>query len=387
MKKINPAVYLFSLGHFAVDWCQGAIPALLPFFIQHYDLSYHAAGALVFANVMIASVLQPLFGYYSDRISKPWFVSLGPLFCGISVALMGYCASYGALFASAMLCGVGSALFHPEAALMVNRVAGKAKGQALGTFAVGGNVAFAVGPAAAGFCAYKLDIHYLLVFLLVNMIIAAAIQFSMPSVLREISSGKEGELTKKAALAKKNDWPAFGKLSVVILARSVAFTISNTFIPIYWIKVLHASATQGTTALSVLFTLGACVTYVGGLISDRFGYRKIIRFAFMCLIPTYFLLTHTTNLWLATALLVPAAVSVFLPYSPMVVLGQSYLAKNAGLASGVTLGLSTTLGGIFAPIVGWAADQWGLVFALQIFWIMGIAGLLAGLSLPEPEKE
>ena len=387
MKKINPAVYLFSLGHFAVDWCQGAIPALLPYFIQHYNLSYQAAGALVFANVMIASVLQPLFGYYSDRISKPWFVSLGPLFCGISVALMGYCASYGALFASAMLCGVGSALFHPEAALMVNRVAGKAKGQALGTFAVGGNVAFAVGPAAAGFCAYKLDIHYLLVFLLVNMIIAAAIQFSMPSVLREISSGKEGELTKKAALAKKNDWPAFGKLSVVILARSVAFTISNTFIPIYWIKVLHASATQGTTALSVLFTLGACVTYVGGLISDRFGYRKIIRFAFMCLIPTYFLLTHTTNLWLATALLVPAAVSVFLPYSPMVVLGQSYLAKNAGLASGVTLGLSTTLGGIFAPIVGWAADQWGLVFALQIFWIMGIAGLLAGLSLPEPEKE
>ena len=388
MKKVDPAVYLFSLGHFAVDWCQGAIPALLPYFIQHYDLSYQAAGSLVFANVLIASILQPLFGYYSDRISKPWFVSLGPLFCGISVALMGFCASYEALFASAMLCGVGSALFHPEAALMVNRVAGKAKGQALGTFAVGGNVAFAVGPAAAGFCAYKAaDIRYLLVFLLVNVVIAAAIQLSMPSVLRKISSGTEGEQKKQELPPKQNNWPAFGKLSVVILARSIGFTISNTFIPIYWIKVLHASATQGTTALSVLFTLGACVTYVGGLISDRFGYRKIIRFAFMCMVPTYFLLTHTVNLWLATALLVPAAVSVFLPYSPMVVLGQTYLARNAGFASGVTLGLSTTLGGIFAPIVGWAADQWGLVAALQIFWIMGIAGLVAAFSLPEPEKD
>ena len=151
--------------------------------------------------------------------------------------------------------------------------------------------------------------------------------------------------------------------------------------------VLHATATQGTMALSIMFTLGACITYAGGLISDRFGYLKIIRLAFLCMIPTYLLLTHTTNLWLATALLVPAAVSVFMPYSPMVVLGQSYLAKNAGFASGVTLGLSTTLGGIFAPIVGWAADNWGLVNALQIFWIMGIAGLIAAMLLPEPEKE
>ena len=108
MKKINPAVYLFSLGHFAVDWSQGAIPALLPYFIQHYDLSYQAAGALVFANVMIASVLQPIFGYYSDRISRPWFIPLGPLFSGIAIALMGFCTSYWAIFAAATLCGIGS---------------------------------------------------------------------------------------------------------------------------------------------------------------------------------------------------------------------------------------------------------------------------------------
>ena len=74
-------------------------------------------------------------------------------------------------------------------------------------------------------------------------------------------------------------------------------------------------------------------------------------------------------------------------FSPIVVLGQSYLAKNAGFASGVTLGLSTTIGGIFAPLVGRAADIWGLVTALQIFWIAGIAGLVAAFMLPEPEKE
>ena len=387
MKKIDPAVYLFSLGHLSVDWCQGAIPALLPYFIRNYDLSYQAAGTLVFANVLVASVLQPLFGYYSDRISRPWFIPLGTLFCGISVALMGFCTSFAAIFAAAMLSGVGSAIFHPEAALMVNRIAAKAKGQALGTFSVGGNAGFAIGPIVAGICAYKLGIHTLLVFGIVNTVLAAALWTKMSYVLRQVSLSDRQETEKKTVKVKENDWKAFGILSLPIFARSIGFTLSNTFIPIYWMAVLHASATQGTTALSILFTMGACITFGGGLLADRFGYVKIIRAAFFCMVPAYLLLTHTTKLWLATALLLPAAVSIFMPYSPIVVLGQTYLAKNAGFASGVTLGLTTTLGGIFAPLVGAAADRWGLVPALQIFWIAGLIGLIASFFLPEPDKE
>ena len=76
-----------------------------------------------------------------------------------------------------------------------------------------------------------------------------------------------------------------------------------------------------------------------------------------------------------------------MPYSPIVVLGQTYLAKNAGFASGVTLGLTTTLGGLFAPLVGWAADLWGLQNALQILWIAGAAGFAAALALPKDRKD
>ena len=387
MKKIDPAVYLFSLGHLSVDWCQGAIPALLPFFINNYDLSYQAAGTLIFANVLVASVLQPLFGYYSDRISRPWFIPLGTLFCGISVALMGFCTSFSAIFAAAMLSGVGSAIFHPEAALMVNRIAARAKGQALGTFSVGGNAGFAIGPIAAGICAYQLGIHTLLIFGIVNAVLAAALWTKMSYVLRQVSLSAGQETEKKVSKVRENDWKAFGILSLPIFARSIGFTLSNTFIPIYWMTVLHASATQGTTALSILFTMGACITFGGGLLADRFGYVKIIRAAFLCMVPAYLLLTHTTDIRVATMLLVPAAVSIFMPYSPIVVLGQTYLAKNAGFASGVTLGLTTTLGGIFAPLVGAAADRWGLAPALQIFWIAGLIGLIASLFLPEPEKE
>lgn len=382
---MNRLVYLFSLGHFAVDWCQGAVPALLPYFILQYDLSYREAATLIFANMMVASVIQPVFGYYADKVSKPWFVPLGPLLAGASVVWIGFSTSYASLFAAAMVCGLGSSLFHPEGALMVNRIAGGEKGRALGSFSVGGNAGFAIGPAAAGLCAYGVGIEGLALFGVVNAAIAAAIFLCMPRALRAAAQSEAA--AKKQRGAAENDWASFGKLSVIILARALGFTLCNTFIPLYWIHVLGTDEGAGSTALSILFTVGACLTYGGGLLADRFSMRTIIRGAFLVMIPAMFLLTNSTDVTVATALLLPAAAAIFMPYSPIVVLGQTYLAKNAGFASGVTLGLTTTLGGLFAPAVGWAADLWGLQNALQILWVAGIAGLAAAMSLPKDRED
>jgi FSR family fosmidomycin resistance protein-like MFS transporter len=92
MKKINPFVYLFAMGHFATDWSQGAIPALLPYFITTCHLNYQEAGSLIFANMLLASIAQPFFGYYSDKISKPWFIPGGT--CVVRYCLDGYCFYY-----------------------------------------------------------------------------------------------------------------------------------------------------------------------------------------------------------------------------------------------------------------------------------------------------
>ena len=382
-KKLDMGVYLFALGHFCVDWAQGAIPALLPYFVQNYGLSYQEAASLVFANVLLSSVLQPVFGYYSDKISLPWLIPLGPLFCGLSITLIGFSSSYWTIFLAAMVCGLGSALFHPEAALLVGRIAGARKGQALSTFAVGGNGGFAVGPLVAGFCAYTLGIPTLLVFGVLNACAALLIARQLPQTLE--TAARATRTTAKGNTGKRNDWPSFGRLSVVILARSLGFTLSNTFIPLFWVSVLAASPGQGTTALSALFLMGAVITYIGGLIADRTGFIPVLRASFLVMIPAMALFVNSTNVWLASLLLVPVAVSIFLPYSPIVVLGQAYLGKNAGFASGVTLGLSTTIGGILAPVVGWAADQWGLVVALQVLWIAGVLGSIAAFTLKEPK--
>ena len=174
MKKLDPHVYLFTLGHFSVDWVQGAIPALLPYFITTCHLNYQDAATLIFGNLLLSSVSQPLFGYYSDKISKPWFVPLGSILSGVCLTALSFTQNYWLIFLFSMFCGFGASMFHPEAARMVNRISGSLKGQAMGSFSVGGNAGFAVGPLVAGFCAYAFDIHGLVIFGIINMIMRLA---------------------------------------------------------------------------------------------------------------------------------------------------------------------------------------------------------------------
>lgn len=386
MKKINPYVYLFTMGHFAVDWSQGAIPALLPYFIATYNLSYQEAATLIFANMLLSSVSQPIFGYYSDKISKPWFIPLGPLLCGLCITLLGFTDNYWFIFLCSMFCGFGSSIYHPEAARAVNKISGKLKGQALGSFSVGGNAGFAVGPIIAGFCAYAFHIYGLIIFGIINLIFAALLYHFMPKILKQIKNADLEEIKTHKSEEKRNDWKSFSKLTIVIFVRSIGFTICNTFIPIYWIHVLNASPSQGSLALSILFFLGAVITFIGGIMADRFGFIRIMRASFLIMIPTMLCFTNSTNLWLSTILLIPVAFSLFAPYSPIVVLGQTFLSKNIGFASGVTLGLSTTMGGLFSPLVGWGADTWGLTTALQILWIAAIFGAVFAFLIPTPKQ-
>ena len=131
-------ILLLSLGHLSCDVNGGALPAVLPFLRASYGLSYQATGGLMFAYSCFASIIQPVFGYLSDRFSRPWFIPLGVLLAGGGVAAVGFLNTYWAIFAVFALSGIGSSLFHPEGARFANKVSGASKGTGLSLFSIGG---------------------------------------------------------------------------------------------------------------------------------------------------------------------------------------------------------------------------------------------------------
>ncbi|MDR2105800.1 MAG: MFS transporter [Coriobacteriales bacterium] len=369
--------YLLTLGHICTDISQGALPALLPFLILHHGLSYAAAAALVLASSIISSVVQPLFGWLGDRADRPWFMSVGILMAACGIALIGFADTYWLMFASASICGIGVALFHPEGGKLANIVAGSEKGRGIANFSVGGNIGFALGPVIVTFALTTFGMHGTALFLVPAVLMALLLL----SQARAYTAFGKQEAARRATTGQddaRDDWRGFAKLTSVNFLRSIVGTGLMVFIPLYWVAVLGQPRELAALMLAFYSAASALATFFGGRIADRIGFKRMIVMSLCTAAPLLAAFVLTSNLIIATALVILVALSLSVAYSPIVALGQSYLPNRLGLASGISLGVVVSVGGMASPVIGVVGDHFGLRVSMAV--ICGVALLAAALS-------
>src|SRR5262249_5616253 len=133
---------LLSSGHFATDFANGALPALLPFLKDKFSLSYTAVGAVILASQASSSLIQPLFGMWSDRRGAIWLLPAGVGVAGLAIAVVVEMPSYWLVLALVLISGVGSAAFHPEGSKFAGFVSGRKRASGMSLFSIGGNLGF-----------------------------------------------------------------------------------------------------------------------------------------------------------------------------------------------------------------------------------------------------
>jgi FSR family fosmidomycin resistance protein-like MFS transporter len=139
MTKINKkALAILSAGHLVTDVNQGAIPALLPFFKEVLGLSYTTAGIILLLGNLTSSVIQPIFGFLSDRRPIGWLLPSAPLIACLGMSITGLVPNYYLLLICVIVSGFGVASFHPEGFKTAHFFTGDKKATGMSIFAVGG---------------------------------------------------------------------------------------------------------------------------------------------------------------------------------------------------------------------------------------------------------
>jgi FSR family fosmidomycin resistance protein-like MFS transporter len=136
-----------------------------------------------------------------------------------------------------------------------------------------------------------------------------------------------------------------------------------------------------------MLVCGAIGTAAGGPLGDRFNRRAIVIITLIGLAISGAALTWAgTHHQLALAFLFIALTGALTSMSGGItaVMGQDYLPARIGTASGVTLGLSISLGGVAAPILGALADHYGLAVAIGAVSVVAILSLACAVVLPAP---
>jgi FSR family fosmidomycin resistance protein-like MFS transporter len=373
--KRRPIV-LLAAAHLCDDVNQGVIPALIPFFVSDRGFTIAAAAGLVFASNVSSSVLQPLFGMLADRRSTPWLVPAGLLLAGTGVACAGLAPTYALVLACVGATGVGVAAFHPEAARQIYVQSGSRRATAMSWFATGGNLGFAVGPAIATPIQIAFGLRGTL--LLVAPVVAMAAILVRAGFLRPAPV----PVTPAGPASARDDWGAFGRLSAPVLCRAVVFYALNTFVPLYWIREFGSSKAAGGVALTVMLGSGVAGTLFGGWLADRIGRRVVVLGSMLLLTPLLAGFAACRQPLPALLLMVPIGIALYAPFSVMTVMGQEYLPGRVGTASGLTIGLAVTLGGLAAPVLGRLADLRGVRFAVVSVVLVPLLGAAVALTLP-----
>jgi MFS transporter, FSR family, fosmidomycin resistance protein len=372
------AMATLSAGHLFTDVAQGSIPALLPFLISRDHLNYASASALILAATISSSVIQPLFGHFSDRRSLPWLMPAGPALAGFGVAMVGIAPTYPLTFAAVVVSGIGVAAFHPEGSRFANYVSGSRRASGMSLFSVGGNIGFALGPLLITPLVLVFGLSGTLLLVIPTWLMAVVLAVELPR-LRLFRTDLVGGRVQRTH--QHDAWGPFAMLGTVIALRSFVYFGLVTFIPLYYVANLHTSKATGNAALSALLLGGAAGTLIGGRLADRFGRRAVLTGSMTVLPPLVvgFLLSGPA---LGVVFVALAGAATIATFAVTIVMGQEYLPGRIGVASGVTIGLSIGLGGVGAPLLGLLADAKGLLAVFEAIAVFPVLALAVALALP-----
>ncbi|MBT2901679.1 MFS transporter [Streptomyces sp. McG3] len=374
----NTPIVLLSVGHACVDIYQGSVAALVPFFIAERSYSLAVASGIVLAASLLSSVAQPLFGVLTDRWAMPWLLPVSTLLGGLGIALSGLSGSYPLTLVFVALSGIGVAAYHPESA-RVARIAGRGSHRAMGWFSTGGTVGFALAPlmVAAVMSVGGLRWTPLLVL---PALVGAALCLPVVRVLQQRQAAGPRATRPPAG---SDDIASFVRLSLAVVFRSIAFIGLSTFISLYVRERLGGGIAVGTAALFVLYLGSTVGAVLGGFLAARWERVAVARWSYLVTAgavagvvwvpgPAVFLFLALTS------------AGLYVPFSLQVTLGQDYLPSRVGTASGITLGLTVSIGGLASPAVGALADATSLRTALAPLVAMPLLSWLLFRTLPEP---
>jgi len=365
-----------STGHMAVDFAGGVLPALLPFIVEEYDLSYTYAGLLILASALASSIVQPLFGLWSDRRGAIWLLPAGVAVGGIGMALAALSPTYWWIVLFVIVSGLGTAAYHPEGSKFAAYASGKRRASGMSLFSIGGNLGYSLGVIVTTPIVVLLGVRGGALVVLPCLVVAAMLLWAVPFLLSFVppksAAGSPGEGDDRLG--------AMAILLGVVTVRSIAWFGLITFVPL-WEVSLGNSKGYGNTLLSVMLLAGAAGTLLAGPAADRFGRRPVILVSNLVIPPAIAVFIVVGGLAGAISLIVIGA-AVVGTFSVTMVMSQEYMPRHIGMASGLSIGLSIGLGGIAAVFLGALADSVNLETALWVCAAAPLAGVVLTLLLP-----
>jgi FSR family fosmidomycin resistance protein-like MFS transporter len=381
-------IAVLSISHLCIDLTGSALPAIMPFLKEALHLNYTEIGAVIMISNLTSSLIQPCFGYISDRMEVKWLLPVSVILTYSGFSLIGLASSYSLLLCFVVLSGIGMAVYHPESFKITHYFTGARKATGMSLFQVGGNLGMALGPLLATYALGLANLPGTLLFIVPGIMILTVLilfrhQLLIPFKAKEPRKGEGSPVSLQGRGARR--WPTMVLLVCAVAMRSWTHAGLVTFAPFYYISILHGNAIDAGRFVFAFLFGGVLGTLTGGMTADRVGHKKIFCLSMLFSVPLLLLFLQVSGPWAFVVLFLIGFVLIS-SFSVTVVMGQRILENRLGMASGLMLGFVIGMGGIGAGLLGLVADTWGILTVLKLIVFMPLAGVIPILMISYPRE-
>ena len=365
-----------AFGHGVNDFYSGTVALTIFFVASNAGLSAWYQGAVAFLWYLTSSIVQPLFGAYSDRHGRWWFMPSGVLMVVLSISFASLAGSLWALSLLVLAGGLGAAIMHPEAGKYAALLSGSRKSGGISIFQIGGSLGFALGPVSiAALLAHFGRLGSLV--LLPPGLIAVAYVFVVIRRAHALAQPARDSRRKLDGAPAAVDRLGIG---LVVGSTAVRFLTSAAFMT-YLPNLLAArggTIVEAGQLVTAFLLVGIIGMYLGGYLGDRLGSVAASVVALVAAVPCLLGFFYAPPA-VAVGLLLLGSVFLAVQNAPGVVIVQSLLPRNLGMALGLINGVAFGAGSVLVTGVGVAVTRLGPQTALIDVSVMPLLGAAAYL--------
>jgi FSR family fosmidomycin resistance protein-like MFS transporter len=377
-------ILILSLSHLITDLTGSALPAMMPFLKNALQLSYTAVGAVIMVSNMTSSLIQPLFGYLSDKMELKWFLPVSIILTCVGFSFLGLAPSFLVLLILVTMNGMGIAFYHPEGSKIMHYFSGSRMATGMSFFQVGGNLGMALGPLFITYAIALANLSGTLFYLLLGIPMFGVLLLFLKELTLPVKREKSNLRVKRGGSAPEFENKGWGAMALLVFAvsmRSWAHMGLITFVPFYYIQFLNGDAITAGRLVFVFLMGGAVGTLIGAPIADRIGHKYYFCLSMILSVPLLFLFLQVGGIWVFIILFLVGLLLIS-SFSVTIVMGQLILKNRLGMASGLTMGFVIGMGGIGAGLLGIVADSWGVMMVLKLIAYMPAVGFIPAFMIP-----
>lgn len=371
---LHPIIAMTASTHLIVDGFGNIYAPLLPLLIPRMDMSLATAGLLTTCFQLASSVSQLGFGHLADRWRPRFLLMAGPVVSVTILSLIGLAPSPLALALILIFGGFGGAAFHPPAAALVHRVAGRRAALAMAFHITGGSIGFALGPLVFAPIIGRFGLHWTPLFALPGLLLLAITLRDVPPIELHRDRGGGGFLALRPYARP------LALLYAIVVFRTLASLSFATFVPVLLTRRGLSVGAAGAVATVYLIASGVG-GFAGGPLAERFGARRVIALSLLLAVPFLVAAPLLTG-WAFTIVLALGGLFLQSTLPVNVTFGQSIAPISAATVSSLMMGFAWGMGGLAVPFVGMLADRVGLQRALMLMAVMPLAAAACAWPLP-----